>query len=163
MRRSALLACAFFVALGCASHGRAQETVRVGVPGRGLSFLPIELGVARGLFVAWAATENRIKENPAQIKKILRATLRSIRYIFKNRDEVAAYVVKSYGVEREEALAAAITEERYYAVNGDIPEEGIRVALQFLKDAGDIEHTNYPVSRFVDFSALREVQKELQR
>lgn len=113
--------------------------------------------------VAWSTTEKKLKENPAQIKKVLRAALRSVQYILRNRDEVADFVAKNYGLDKEDALAAVIVEEKFYSADGEIPEEGIRLALQLLRESGEITHTNYPFSRFADFSLLREVKKGLGR
>lgn len=111
---------------------------------------------------AWATTEKKVKENPAQIRKILRATIRSVQYILKNRDEVVDYVTKRYSLDREDALAAVTVEEKFYSRDGEIPEENLKMVLQILKDSREIEHTNYPLNRFVDFSLLREVQRELK-
>ena len=112
---------------------------------------------------AWSTTEKYIKEKPEQIKKILRAYLKSVQYILRNRGEVAAWVAKNFNLDPDDALVAVTLEEKYYSRDGTIPDEGLRVALQLLKESGEIDNTDYPLSRFVDFTLLKEVQKEVKK
>jgi NitT/TauT family transport system substrate-binding protein len=109
---------------------------------------------------AISITELRLKENRDQAKKVLRATVRALRFIRERKDEVVPIMVQWLQQTKE------IASESYdLVVPSFSPDGGVSDATyQFAVDARLRElksDKRVPLSQLRDFSLLREVQKEL--
>jgi NitT/TauT family transport system substrate-binding protein len=108
----------------------------------------------------YTTTEQRIKEHPQEVKKVLRALYRGLRYVKDNPEGTVGVIQREWKVDRE------IAQESYQAIvkalneDGIISEKQLRVHFDIIrktdKNIGDIL-----VEKVVDFRLLREVKREL--
>ncbi|HEY2988967.1 MAG TPA: ABC transporter substrate-binding protein [Candidatus Binatia bacterium] len=105
-------------------------------------------------------TEARLKENRDQAKKVVRATVRALRFIRERKEEVVPIMVQWLQQTKE------VASESYDLVVPSFSPDGATsdATYQFAVDARLKElksDKKIPLAQFRDFSLLREVQKEL--
>jgi NitT/TauT family transport system substrate-binding protein len=107
----------------------------------------------------YTTTDQRIKENPQEVKKVLRALYRGLRFAKENPEGTIGVIQKEWKVEPE------VAKESYAAIvkalndDGIIGEKQLKIHFDIIrkteKNIGEI-----PVDKVVDFRLLREVQRE---
>jgi ABC-type nitrate/sulfonate/bicarbonate transport system substrate-binding protein len=108
----------------------------------------------------YTTTDQRIKEHPQEVKKVLRAMYRGLRFAKENPEGTIGVIEKEWKVEPD------VAKESYKAIvkalndDGIIGEKQLRVHFDIIrkteKNIGEI-----PVEKVVDFRLLREVRREL--
>ncbi|HUK42415.1 MAG TPA: ABC transporter substrate-binding protein [Candidatus Acidoferrales bacterium] len=104
-------------------------------------------------------TEKNLREKPDMVKRVLRGTLKSLRYVRSNPAETTRYIATGWRVD------PALAEELYrsmllaYSLDGSMGEKGIRDMMDREMERMGIKE-EVPISRVVDLRLLREVQKE---
>lgn len=108
----------------------------------------------------YTTTEQRIREQPQEVKKVVRGLYRGLRYAKENPEGTVSVIQREWKVDRE------IATESYGAIvkalneDGMISEKQLRVHFDIIrkteKNIGDI-----PVEKVADFRLLREVKREL--
>jgi NitT/TauT family transport system substrate-binding protein len=111
-------------------------------------------------FAGVTTTMAKLKGNPQQIKKVLRAGLRGLRYVQDNRPGTIDVIQSWYRVEREVAGATYDLARKSYSTNGEVSERGVLLSMEFARSSGKFEKETSP-SEIVDFNLLREIRKEL--
>jgi NitT/TauT family transport system substrate-binding protein len=104
----------------------------------------------------------KLTEKPDEVKRMLKAMIRTNRFIRQNRDGTIQTMVEWMKIDRESAAATYDSTRRVFSEDGTIPEAGLKLVIDQGRDAMKIERAvaNSEVS---DMSLLREVQKELGR
>jgi NitT/TauT family transport system substrate-binding protein len=107
-------------------------------------------------------SEKLLRDRPETVKKMLRATLKSLRFVRQNREETTRYIVKEWNVDRpldEELYTSMIPA---FSRDGGMAEKGIRDALEREMSRVDMVDMKeeIPLTRVVDLRLLKEVQKE---
>jgi ABC-type nitrate/sulfonate/bicarbonate transport system substrate-binding protein len=107
-----------------------------------------------------ATSDKMLRERPETVKRVLRATLKSLRFVRLNKEETVQYILREWKVER------ALAEELYasmlpaFSPDGSMNEKGVRDALE--REMGRVDKKDeIPLSRVVDLRPLKEVQKGL--
>jgi len=102
----------------------------------------------------------KLTEKPDEVKRMLKAMIRTNRFIRQNRDGTIQTMVEWMKIDRESAAATYDSTRRVFSEDGTIPEAGLKLVIDQGRDAMKIERAvaNSEVS---DMSLLREVQKEL--
>jgi ABC-type nitrate/sulfonate/bicarbonate transport system substrate-binding protein len=106
-------------------------------------------------------SERLLRERPESVKRVLRATLKSLRFARQNREETVQHILREWKVERplaEELYASMLPA---FSVDGSMAEKGIREALEREMDRVEFKD-EIPLSRLIDLKLLKEAQKELQ-
>jgi NitT/TauT family transport system substrate-binding protein len=108
----------------------------------------------------YTSTEKRIKENPQEVKKVVRSIYRGLRFAKENPEETVKIIEKEWKISSDiargsyEAIIKALNED------GIIGEKQLRIHFDLIrrteKDIGEI-----PVEKVVDFRLLHEVRREL--
>jgi NitT/TauT family transport system substrate-binding protein len=111
-------------------------------------------------FAGVTTTMAKLKGNPQQIKKVLRAGLKGLRYVQDNRPGTIDVIQSWYRVEREVAGATYDLARKSYSTNGEVSEKGVLLSMEFARSSGKFEKETSP-SEIVDFNLLREIRKEL--
>ncbi len=113
--------------------------------------------------VGLIALTKRIKENPNQVKKMIRASLKALFYTRdrEKREEMIEFIVKEWGRPRDMAEEILDDGIKDYARDGTVSDKATLNIIEMAKKAGRIKG-DFPISQLVDFSLLREVQKELK-
>ncbi|HEY7164758.1 MAG TPA: ABC transporter substrate-binding protein [Candidatus Binatia bacterium] len=108
----------------------------------------------------YATTDQRIKEHPQEVKKVVRALYRGLRFAKENPEGTVGVIEKEWKVE------PGIAKESYAAIvralndDGIIGERQLKVHFDIIRRT-DKTITDIPVDKVVDFRLLREVRREL--
>ena len=107
----------------------------------------------------YSTTDQRIQEHPQEVKKVLRAMYRGLRFAKENPEGTIGVIEREWRVEPD------VARESYQAIvkalndDGIIGEKQLRVHFDIIrkseKNIGEI-----PVDKVVDFRLLREVKRE---
>jgi NitT/TauT family transport system substrate-binding protein len=111
-------------------------------------------------FAGVTTTLAKLKENPQQIKRVLRAGLRGLRYVQDNKGGTVDVIQSWYRVEREIAASTYDLARKSFSANGEVNEKGILLSMEFARTSGKFEKEISPLE-IIDFNLLREVKKEL--
>ena len=108
--------------------------------------------------------ERRIKEKPEQTKKVLRAVLKSVRYLRENRDESVRVAMDWLSIDRDLAERSYDLMVPNYSYDGSISLDGLKASMdQIAKRSPTSSGKTISPADMVDFSMLEEVRKELPR
>lgn len=102
----------------------------------------------------------KLRDQSQQVKRMLRGTLRSMRYTRENQGESTALIRRRFKLEPPLAQAAHEDWVKLSSVNGEVSDEGLRLTLSFAREAG-AKIGEVPLSQIADLTLLREVQREL--
>jgi NitT/TauT family transport system substrate-binding protein len=104
-----------------------------------------------------STSDRKLKENPALVKRMVRAVRRAMRYVIANKEEVSRFAAKEFGVDLEMAREGYEEEMKVYNPGGEISEKGILQTLEMMEKGlvGTV-----PISSLIDSSFLRSVQEE---
>ena len=108
----------------------------------------------------YTTTEQRIKEHPEEVKKIVRALYRGLRFAKENPEGTTAVIQREWKVEPD------VAKESYNAIimalndDGIIGEKQLKVHFDLIRKSGK-DPGEVPVDKVVDFRLLREVRREL--
>ena len=107
----------------------------------------------------YTTTEQRIKERPQEVKKVVRALYRGLRYAKENPDGTVSVIQKEWKVDPEIAKGSYHAIVNALSEDGLVGEKQLKVHFDLIrqqeKSIGDI-----PVDRVADFRLLREVRRE---
>jgi NitT/TauT family transport system substrate-binding protein len=107
----------------------------------------------------YSTTDQRIKEHPQEVKKVVRALYRGLRYAKENPEGTIGVIQKEWKVDGE--IAKGSYQAIIKALNDDgiIGEKQLKIHFDLIrrmeKNIGEI-----PIDKVVDFRLLREVRKE---
>lgn len=105
-------------------------------------------------------TDRKIKENPDQVKRMLRGTLKSLAYARDNPKEAIAFMVKDFGFDEKVAKDSYEGSMKITNFEGTITSKGIDGVIEMARAGGQIKG-NVDAPKSVDLTLLKEVQKEL--
>jgi NitT/TauT family transport system substrate-binding protein len=111
-------------------------------------------------FAGVTTTMAKLKDHPEQIKRVLRAGLRGLRYVLDNKAGTVEVIQSWYRVDREIAAATYDLARKSFSANGEVSEKGILLSMEFARISGKFEKETSP-SEMIDFNLLREAKKEL--
>lgn len=105
-------------------------------------------------------SQKKLKENPAQVRRVLRAGLKGIRYVQENKAGTIEVIQSWYGLDKNTAAATYDLAIKSTSRNGEASEKGFALSMDLAKASGKIEKDLAP-SEMADFGILREARKEL--
>jgi NitT/TauT family transport system substrate-binding protein len=106
-------------------------------------------------------SDKLIRERPELVRRMLTATIKSLRFIQQRPAEVTQFIAKEWSVD------AAAADELYksmlpaFSKDGGMDEKGIRDALKRETERMNLKEET-PLSRVLDLRLLREVQREIR-
>lgn len=111
----------------------------------------------------FGTSEKKIRENPDEILKMVRATLRGLMFIWdkKNHDQVLEIIMKEM-----RPINAAMAKEslgqvmRVITKDGSVKLESIQVLIDLVRENTKVTRP-VPVGQVTDFSFLEKAQREL--
>jgi NitT/TauT family transport system substrate-binding protein len=96
-------------------------------------------------------TTTKLKEQPDQIRRVIRATLQATSYFKKNRNEMIAFIARKLVVETKDAEDLFDLGVKVFSNNGRISDEGLSV---LLRQRDPKRQTRLKPSDLVDWSLL---------
>ena len=106
------------------------------------------------------ASIKKIKEKPDEIKRVIRAGIKTNRYIHADREGTIQFLMEWQKVNRETAIVNYDSSARVFNDDGSLPESGLRLIVDEAKKTAKIGR-EVPLNDVADLSILREAQKEL--
>jgi ABC-type nitrate/sulfonate/bicarbonate transport system substrate-binding protein len=102
----------------------------------------------------------KLKEKPDEVKRMLKAMIRTNRFIRQNRDGTIQSMMEWMKIDRDSAAATYDSTWRVFSEDGSIPDAGLKLVIDQGREAMKIERAvaNSEVS---DSALLREVHKEI--
>jgi ABC-type nitrate/sulfonate/bicarbonate transport system substrate-binding protein len=109
-----------------------------------------------------STTEKKIKEQPDQLRRMLRATVRSMVYVHENKDKALPIVLKEFASwDREAVLQAYDFIVRGMSRDGTVSPS---ILQEIINEERAISGRNadVPVTQLADFEPLHRVLKEIK-
>jgi ABC-type nitrate/sulfonate/bicarbonate transport system substrate-binding protein len=101
-----------------------------------------------------------LQTNRGQVKRVVKSLVRANRFMRDNREESVKIMIAWGKGKPEHAYAAYDSTVKIISPDGGIPDDGLRLLIDQAKR--DLKVTrDVPLNEIVEFSILREVQKEL--
>lgn len=111
-----------------------------------------------------STTMARLQDNPDQVRRILRATLKSMIFAQNNANKTETVNILTKELELEQDVASKSYDDfiRGMAKTGEISDKGLVTEFATLKEFGQLKGDLPQASKLADWTMLREVQKELK-
>ncbi|MBI4318799.1 MAG: ABC transporter substrate-binding protein [Chloroflexi bacterium] len=109
-----------------------------------------------------ATTDKKLKDNPDQVRRMLRGLLKSVRYTADRKQESVKVMIKEWDLEPELASASYDFVAKKYNRNATIREETVKKELERVKQETGMTE-DVPLAKLMDMSLLDTVLKELGR
>lgn len=104
--------------------------------------------------------QKSLQTNRAQVKRVIKSLVRANRFMRENREESVKILVAWGKGKPEHAYASYDATVRVISPDGGLPDDGLKILIDQAKR--DLKVTrDVPLNEIVDFTLLREVQKEL--
>ena len=111
-------------------------------------------------FSGLGTTLDRIKNNRAQVKKLLKAEIEALRLIQSNPAAITEVIRKRFNMDEKLARESYDAVANAFSRDGRVPLDGVDILLQIEKDAKTIPSTITP-QMIVDSTLAEEALKEL--
>jgi NitT/TauT family transport system substrate-binding protein len=102
----------------------------------------------------------KIKEKPAEIRRVIKATIRANRFIRENREGSVRTLVDWGHVEPDYAYASYDALRNLFNADGGVPEDGLKLVIEQARRNAKIAREVSP-AEVVELTFLREAQAEL--
>jgi len=126
----------------------------------GFNILARAYEISRVPFIGLSATDKKIRERPEEAKRTLKALIRGNRYMKDDRAGAIQMLMEWGKVDRENATAAYDGSVEVLNLDGNIPEEGLRIIIDQAKKEAKINR-DIAFTDIAYLSILHEVQKDL--
>jgi ABC-type nitrate/sulfonate/bicarbonate transport system substrate-binding protein len=107
-----------------------------------------------------SASQELMQKNPDEVKAMLRASYRGLRFVKENREGSIDLITNVLRVDKKIATETYDHTARYLSEDGISSEKAIRTSIETMGGAQD---KKVPTSAVADFTLLREVLKEAKR
>lgn len=107
------------------------------------------------------ASIKKIKENPDQLKRVIKAGIKANRYLHQNRDGTIQAMMQWMKIDKDTATATYDGSAKSFNDDGSVSEAGLRLAIDEAKKAANISR-EVAFSEVADFAVLREAQREMR-
>lgn len=107
-------------------------------------------------------TEQKLKSKPDEVKRMVRASLKSLYAFRQNQTLAIEFLTSHFEIPKAIAAKAYPNALDILTMNGEISEEKVRQILAMAQDTGRKEPFTVTPSALIDFSFLRQAQKELK-
>jgi NitT/TauT family transport system substrate-binding protein len=107
-----------------------------------------------------AVHSNRIKDNPNQIKRVIKAGIKANRYLRENSEGTIQFLMERQKIDREIATTTHAVLRTAFNDDGALPEAGLRLVIEERKKFAKVDR-EVAFSEVADLSILREAQREL--
>ena len=115
----------------------------------------------RTVLAGLGTSDARIKSNPAQVKRVVRATLRGMDFARDpaNQDKVIPFIMEDFQLDRKTAEASLREIVKNLSRDGTTADEAVRADIDFIREQNKLK-TAIPLGQVVDYAILKEVLAE---
>jgi NitT/TauT family transport system substrate-binding protein len=111
-------------------------------------------------FSGIATSVKKIKENPDQVRRLLRATLKGLRYVWEDKAGTVDVIENWLKLDKKVASLTYDLALKSYSRNGEVDDRGIQLTVDMINAREKIDK-KFNVSDLVDYTQLREARKRL--
>jgi len=105
----------------------------------------------------------KLRDNPNQVRHMLRALVRGLRYAVDNPNDAVALIQKDWNLDRETSQLAYDATITTYNLRGEASDEIVNAAIKRSQQDAKITQSTFTPKDFVDWNLIRTVQQELKR
>ena len=110
--------------------------------------------------IGLGTTNKKLKENPQEITRVIRAFIKANRFVRDNRQE-AINILSDWGrTQKEDAVASYDSTWQVFSPDGAMPDEGMRLVIDDAQKALKAART-FAINEVADAGPLREAQRTL--
>jgi ABC-type nitrate/sulfonate/bicarbonate transport system substrate-binding protein len=115
-------------------------------------------------FAGVGASDAKLKGNPSQVKRIIRATLKSMEFTKDpaNQEKVTGLLMDEFKLERKAATAALRDIIKAFSKDGSTTDDAVKAEIKEIREQAKIK-ADVPVSQVVDYKLLEEVLAEMKK
>jgi ABC-type nitrate/sulfonate/bicarbonate transport system substrate-binding protein len=115
-------------------------------------------------FAGLGASDAKLKSNPGQVKRMIRATLRGMDYTKDpaNQERVIGLLVDEFKLDRNTAALSLQEIVKAFTRDGTMPEDAVKAEIKEIREQVKLKG-EVPVSQLVDYKLLMEVLAEMKR
>ncbi len=115
-------------------------------------------------FAGVGASDAKLKGNPSQVKRIIRATLKSMEFTKDpaNQEKVTGLLMDEFKLERKAATAALRDIIKAFSKDGTTMDDAVKAEIKEIREQAKIK-ADVPVSQVVDYKLLEEVLAEMKK
>jgi len=106
-----------------------------------------------------ATTDRHLQERPDEVRRMIRATLRSMHHTLDQEADTVAVIVREYNVPADLAPGAYQKIVRVMGRDGEVTTEAVREEIEDTKARTGVT-ADVPVSQVMDVTLLRQVRDE---
>jgi NitT/TauT family transport system substrate-binding protein len=118
----------------------------------------------RTVLAGLGTSDARIKTNPGQIKRTIRATLRGMEFARDpaNQEKIIPFVMEDFQLDRKTAEASLREIVKAYPRDGMVPDDVVRTDIELMREQAKIK-AQVPLAQVLDYGLLKEVLSEFKR
>ena len=115
-------------------------------------------------FAGLGVTDAKIKNNPAQVKRMIRATLKAVEFTRDpaNQEKIVGLLMDEFKLDRKAAANALRDIIKAFSKDGTTSEDAVKVEIREIREQAKIK-AEVPVSQVIDYKLLEEVLAEMKR
>ncbi|MBI2848890.1 MAG: ABC transporter substrate-binding protein [Chloroflexi bacterium] len=105
-------------------------------------------------------SDAKIKDNPDQVKRMIKASIKSVIFLRDNPQDSIEWLVKEVGLEKADATASYQQELKIFSFDGTTSDEGMRNTIEVAKAQQNIKG-DVSLEKGFDLTLLKQAQKEM--
>ena len=115
-------------------------------------------------FAGLGASDAKLKSNPGQVKRMIRATLKAMEYTKDpaNQERVIGLLTDEFKLDRKTAALSLQEIVKAFTSDGTMPEDAVKAEIKEIREQVKLKG-EVPVSQLVDYKLLMEVLAEMKR
>ena len=126
----------------------------------GLSILARANDLFKFPHIGLGTTNKKLKENPQEVSRVIRAFIKANRFVRDNRQETINILVSWGRTQREDAIASYDSTWQVFSPAGTMPDDGMRLVIDDAQKALKATRT-FAINEVADAGPLREAQRAL--
>jgi NitT/TauT family transport system substrate-binding protein len=110
--------------------------------------------------IGLGTTNKKLKENPQEVVRVIRAFVKANRFVRDNRQEAINILIDWGRTQKEDAVASYDSTWQVFSPDGAMPDEGMRLVIDDAQKALKATRT-FAINEVADAGPLREAQRTL--
>jgi len=111
--------------------------------------------------IGLGTTNKKLKENPQEITRVIRAFIKANRFVRDHRQESINVLVDWGRTQKEDAIASYDSTWQVFSPDGTMPDDGMRLVIDDAQKALKATRT-FAINEVADAGPLREAQRTLR-
>jgi NitT/TauT family transport system substrate-binding protein len=108
-------------------------------------------------------SKTKVRDHPEQVRRMLRALVRGLRYTLDHSNEAVALVQKEWNLDRDAARIAYEAVAPTYNLKGEVSDEIVAASIKRALQDAKIAQSDFAPKDFVNWGPIRDVQREVRR